>query len=124
VVEQRDDVFEFHQPRTRLEDLVIQLGTETGFVGVDREGERIRPEDLSVRFSLRRVEILLPFASETGGGGGGGRTFPRLVRKPIVGTQRARDESLEDTAGKLLEVLSRTVLHRIDSGRRTWYTKV
>jgi hypothetical protein len=144
--EARDDVFEYHQPRTRIEDLVIQLSLERGDnkIVLPRSASRDRPptppspapppntpassddcvlaEDISVRFSLRKVELLLPFASESRGGSGG--SAPRLVRKPVAEWQRkSRDEPLETAAQHLLDALIGARLHKVDSGLQSWYVR-
>ncbi|KAH7092833.1 hypothetical protein BKA62DRAFT_722295 [Auriculariales sp. MPI-PUGE-AT-0066] len=89
------DVFDMHQPRARLEDLVREYGVPLGVVSTGRSaGPGVYPfSALSVVFEPRRV--LLQLAAS------GGR---RLV---VAEVPRARDETLESSAKILVQHLAR-----------------
>ena len=91
------DMFDFTQPKSRLEDLISQYGVEVGVISrsdkpttphkaVSPPLQPVPYADLSVNFSIRKAGLVL--ATRTG-------------KRTILEVSRRRDEKLESTA-KLL----------------------
>lgn len=142
-------LFELWQPRSRLEDLLIDAGTERGVFlrrgqgglppprgekgGPASTGETddlvVVAEDISVHFALREVRVLLPFRA-AGGSRAPTLNLVPLVRRPVLQMPRERSSTLEGSAQQIIQQLSRTPLpiKRFEvakNGRhQTWYEEV
>lgn len=101
------NLFDLHQPRARLEDLIAQRGTMSGHLveRVTQTGEsRVRAQDVSINFGLRKAELRLPMATSSNTTGGDrGRPLPR---RTLLEVERTRTASLEETADALLHELA------------------
>jgi len=88
------DVFDMLQPRARLEDLVRQYGVQHGVVttSLSSSAPGVYPfAALSISFETRRVTLQLTTV--------GGR------RRVIVEVTRSREETLENTAARIVQQL-------------------
>lgn len=101
------DLFDFSQPKSRLEDLIRRYGVKEGAISVSEQVETpqeivaSRPAPvpfsaLSVTFSIRRVGLVLT---------------TRTGKRTIYEENRTRDERLESTA-KLLVLGLRDILYQ------------
>ncbi|KAJ3857903.1 hypothetical protein EV368DRAFT_29170 [Lentinula lateritia] len=87
------DLFDMVQPRSRLEDLILEEGINAGLVYTLKY--RVNPlpfEALSVSFSPRRVALVYTPAISA-------------AKKALVEVGRAREEKLEESAKRLVEGL-------------------
>ena len=95
------DLFDFNQPKSRLEDLVRHYGVKEGVISVSDQVEAQRKmvtsrpapipySALSVSFSVRKVGLVL--ATRTG-------------KRTIMEESRTREEKLESTAKLLVSGL-------------------
>lgn len=131
-----DGLFDLHQPRARLEDMFVQLGLQRQLlhknhaIATSAEADnaaapspvtvrdRIFADDLTLLFSLKRVDVRLPFlASPTttsSSASAGQSSFfstgssqkPLLVRKTVFSVERQRGTPLEETAEEILAQLA------------------
>jgi len=101
------DLFDFNQPKSRLEDLIRNYGTKEGAISVPgqvespRQTAASRPAPvpysaLSVSFSIRKVGLVLT---------------TRTGKRTMLEESRKREERLESTA-KLLVFGLRDMLHQ------------
>lgn len=101
------DLFDFMQPKSRLEDLLCHYGVKEGVIdnsdkpATQREAVSSRPAPvpysaLSVNFSIRKVGLVLT---------------TRTGKRTVLEENRTRDERLESTA-KLLVFSLRDKLHQ------------
>lgn len=133
------DLFDFLQPRARLEDLVIWQGRKAGLVsssGLLGDGSRrrqvssdskpslftpspsasstiiIAPGEITLSLSLRTVSLLLPFPSSS--------SREATIQKVVLELQREEGETLEELAlevvRKLKGILVRGELRRAERG--------
>lgn len=95
------DLFDFNQPKSRLEDLVRHYGVKEGVVSVSDQVEAQRKmvtsrpapipySSLSVSFSVRKVGLVL---------------VTRTGKRTILEESRTREERLESTAKLLVSGL-------------------
>ena len=77
-----------------------------------------RAIDISVRFSLRRVSLLLPGPSNTGSYG-----ETKTVGRVFAECSRDRGESLERSAERLVEGLRQARVWKKELGETVWYMK-
>jgi hypothetical protein len=122
------DLFEFLQPRARIEDLVIRFGRQDKLIyaegdsGVSRGGGggTILSEDVSVQLTPRSGRVMLPFASSNVKGA--------VVLKAVVEVKRDAGERLETTAEKIVDGLAGVRVWR-EEGRGadgkcvSWYAR-
>ena len=101
------DLFDFNQPKSRLEDLIRHYGVKEGIVSVSDQvptqhkivTSRPAPvpySSLSVSFSIRKVGLVLT---------------TRAGKRTILEENRTREERLESTA-KLLVFRLRDMMHQ------------
>ena len=99
------DLFDYMQPRSRLEDLIRQYGAKEGVIGGPNDAELQRGASrptpvpfstLSVNFSIRKVGLVLT---------------TRNGKRTILEETRSREDRLESTA-KLLVFGLREMLNR------------
>lgn len=87
------DLFDYRQPKSRLEDLVCQYGVNEGLISrgdktaTPNKAVPILYSNLSVNFSIRKVGLVLT---------------TRKRKKTILEVSRTRDEKLESTAEVLV----------------------
>lgn len=130
------DLFDLYQPRARLEDLVIERGVLEGLIEPPSSSgdagpplleefhrPAIRAKDVSVRFSLRKAAVLLPFLASSSSSSLSSRLPPRTLPKVVVELDRDRRDPLEATASKLLEVLRFVPVVREERNGQAWYNK-
>ncbi|CAO1634679.1 unnamed protein product [Parajaminaea phylloscopi] len=120
-----DGLFELHQPRARLEDLLVERGLQAGqlfrrsllshtsdpVAHTPRSAAgRVLAEDLTLLFTLKRVDVRLPFRSAASIPTAKTREAvsekPLLVRKAIFSAERTRSTPLEETAEDILDYLA------------------
>lgn len=127
------NLFDLHQPRARLEDLVAQQGLLSGHLvssisheGAARSGDagQVRAQDVSVAFALRKVELRLPMAATSSNISTRDR---RLPRRTVLTVERKRTTTLEETADVLLAELARIPLRATVAGTEAkpavWYVE-
>lgn len=101
------DVFDFLQPRARVEDLVMQWGIDDGVLysasarEMDGRGTRgggtIQSEDVAVQLSSKVAKVLLPMQSSNERG--------RVVPRVVLEVAKESDETLEVTAERIVRAL-------------------
>lgn len=106
-----DDLFAHHQPRARLEDLVIGQGAYRGLVHpLSREKwQGVVAEDIKVELRFKSAALRLRTVSSS------------LALRTIVEVARGKEESLETTARHLLDGLSRLSIARNHGPRGRTY---
>ncbi|KAH8925032.1 hypothetical protein BT69DRAFT_21608 [Atractiella rhizophila] len=115
--EAKRDLFEVHQPRARLEDLIVELGYRRHLIThvPDWDDLRIRSKDVSVKWGMKVVALQLPCRSQSGRG---------TISKDMLKVERStRLESLEETARKLLDALEGMRIRRFENEGVFWYEK-
>lgn len=124
------DLFDFLQPKARVEDLVVEWGREDGVVYLEGDAGRLSTEtggkgggtilgtDLSVQLGRAGAKLLLPFKSSVGASGG-----VRTVEKAVVEVVRGEGETLEVVADRLVKGLKDVRVWREESQGKGWYER-
>jgi hypothetical protein len=109
-----EDLFAQHQPRARLEDLIIGQGANRNLVFPLNweKWQGLAAEDVKVDLRYKSAAIRLMTSSSS------------TALRTIVDVVRGREESLEMTAKKLLDGLSRLSLIRNQGSRGRFYQVV
>ncbi|ORY84161.1 hypothetical protein BCR35DRAFT_62406 [Leucosporidium creatinivorum] len=129
------DLFEFMQPKARVEDLVVQWGREDGVVFLAGDSGRgnakagagaggggtILGSDITVQLGPKQAKLFLPFKSSVGGGGSGSGV--RTVEKCVVEVQRNEGETLEVVADQLVRGLKEVRVWREEKEGKGWYER-
>lgn len=123
------DLFEFLQPRARVEDLLLKYAKQDkivygGGVWEQKGGGTIQEDDVTVQLGTRTANVLLPFKS-VGGESRGISTVPRSVMEV---SREGVAERLEQTAEKLVAGLATVRVWREEGlgegGKRVaWYER-
>lgn len=96
-----DDLFAHHQPRARLEDLMIEKGAERGVLfSTSKEKWRgVLAEDVKVDLRFKSAALRLLVSTQS-----------HHALRTVVEVTRVKEESLETTAAHLLDGLSRLTI--------------
>lgn len=106
-----EDLFAHHQPRARLEDLVLDAGGRKGRIhSVNREKwSGIAAEDVHVELRFKSAAIKMKTSASSN------------ALKTILEVPRGREESLETTARHLIDSLIQLRISRADTPRGRVY---
>jgi hypothetical protein len=115
------DLFDFLQPKARVEDLVIEWGREDQVIyleggGAGEGGGTVLGTDVTVQLGRRSAKLLLPFRSSVGAGG-----RVRTVERAVVEVGRAERDSLEVVADRLVKGLKVVRVWREEKEGKGWY---
>lgn len=106
-----EDLFTHHQPRARLEDLVIGQGANRNLIqSIHREkwqGVVMQDVKVDLRFKSASIRLMT--------------NTPTLAFRTIVEVTKGKEESLERTARHLLDSLSQLSLSRHQTSRGRTY---
>ncbi|KAM0751297.1 hypothetical protein T439DRAFT_325445 [Meredithblackwellia eburnea MCA 4105] len=111
------DIFDFMQPKARLEDLVIRYGREDGTIAAESAEQdewKVSAGDLSVTLLARSAKLLLPFLSQHQKG--------VVSLKTVTELPRRESDSLEEIASGLAGGLATMRLMR-HAGKEVFYVK-
>ena len=127
------DIFDFLQPRARVEDLVMKYGmvdkilysdelsTEPDRPAAMEGGGTIKATDISVHLSPREAKLFLPFLSSNGSSADSRQV--RTVTRSVVELSRVDKERLEVTADNLVRALQNVRVWREERDGRGWYER-